>query len=172
MAVALFGTKIEDGTEIVSTSSNGSVWTQHSTPIDAWTSVAFGSGVFVIVSATASCATSPDGSAWTVHTLAVGTSWGTVMYAQGLFVSVAESGTTGQRVMTSPDGVLWNYYTPSGESDGDSWLGLAYGSGLYVSVGEATVLTSSDVISWTVTSAVNSEWAALAYGNGVLVDVA
>lgn len=39
--------------------------------------------------------------------------WLSVTYGNGLFVAVAGSG-TGNRVMTSPDGITWSLYTPPG----------------------------------------------------------
>ena len=49
--------------------------------------------------------TSPDGINWTIRTSAADNSWRSVTYGNGLFVAVAYTG-TGNRVMTSPDGVV------------------------------------------------------------------
>jgi hypothetical protein len=46
----------------------------------------------------------PAGSSWTSQTSAANEDWNSVTYGNGLFVAVAYSG-TGNRVMTSPDGI-------------------------------------------------------------------
>ena len=47
-------------------------------------------------------------STWTVRTSAADNAWLTVTWSpeRGLFVAVAQTG-TGNRVMTSPDGIAW-----------------------------------------------------------------
>jgi hypothetical protein len=53
-----------------------------------------------------------------------------VTYGNGLFVAVAYSG-TGNRVMTSPDGITWTIRTSAADND---WAGVTYGNGLFVAV--------------------------------------
>jgi hypothetical protein len=48
--------------------------------------------------------TSPDGITWTSRTSAADNAWRSVAYGNGLWVSVAQSG-TGNRVMTSGDSI-------------------------------------------------------------------
>ena len=67
-------------------------------------------------------------------------------YSNGLFVAVASSGNTGNRVMSSPDGITWTSWgnfqslTPGVDSN---WYGVAYGNGFFVAVGYGPVLTMS-----------------------------
>ena len=46
------------------------------------------------------------GDTWTARTSAADNNWIGVTFGNGLFVAVAWSG-TGNRVMTSPDGITW-----------------------------------------------------------------
>ncbi|MCB0968042.1 MAG: hypothetical protein KDB37_14500 [Ilumatobacter sp.] len=66
-----------------------------------------------------------------------------------LFAAVADSG-TGQRAMTSPDGVTWTQRTTPADR---GWDGIAWGNGLFVAVsatlGAAEVMTSPDGTTWT-----------------------
>ena len=43
---------------------------------------------------------------WTSRTSAADNEWNSVAYGNGLFVAVASAG-TGDRVMTSPEGITW-----------------------------------------------------------------
>ena len=47
-----------------------------------------------------------EGITWTSRTSAVDNVWYSICYGNGLFVAVSYSG-TGNRVMTSPDGITW-----------------------------------------------------------------
>jgi hypothetical protein len=47
---------------------------------------------------------------WTSRNSAADNFWFSVTYGNGLFVAVAQSG-TGNRVMTSPDGISWTSRT-------------------------------------------------------------
>ena len=50
------------------------------------------------------------GTTWTSRTSATDNSWNSVTYGNGLYVAVSSSG-TGNRVMTSPDGINWTSRT-------------------------------------------------------------
>ena len=76
--------------------------------------------------------TSPDGITWTSRTSAVDNRWRSVTYANGLFVSVADTG-TGDRVMTSPDGITW---TSRNSAADNTWQSVTYGDGLFVAVAD------------------------------------
>jgi gliding motility-associated-like protein len=100
-------------------------------------------------------------------------SWRSVAYGNGLWVAVANSG-TGNRVMTSPDGITWTSQTSAADNN---WTSVAYGNGLWVAVANTgtgnRVMTSPDGITWTArTSAANNNWTSVAYGNGLWVAVA
>ena len=57
--------------------------------------------------------------------------WYSVTYAAGFFVAVAGSG-TGNRVMTSPNGINWTI-SASGAAD-NNWYGVTYANGMFVAV--------------------------------------
>jgi hypothetical protein len=113
------------------------------------------------------------GTNWMQRTSAADNIWNSVTYGNGLFVAVASSG-TGNRVMTSPNGVTW---TARASSVGNSWRSVAYGNGLFVAVASTgtgnRVMTSPDGITWTTrTSAANNSWTSVTYGNNLFVAVA
>jgi hypothetical protein len=56
-----------------------------------------------------------------------------VTYGNGTFVAVAASG-TGNRVMTSPDGITW---TSRASAADEGWYGVTYGNGTFVAVSYA-----------------------------------
>ena len=112
-------------------------------------------------------------SVWTSRTSAANNNWTSVTYGNGLFVAVAGSG-TGNRVMTSSDGITWTSQTSAADND---WYGVAYGNGLFVAVADTgtgnRVMTSPDGITWTSqTSAADNFWRGITYGNGLFVAVA
>jgi hypothetical protein len=67
---------------------------------------------------------------WESQTSASDNNWFSVTYGNGLFVAVATSG-TGNRVMTSPDGITWTARTSAADN---SWFSVTYGNGLFVAV--------------------------------------
>ena len=110
---------------------------------------------------------------WTSRTSAANNGWRGVTYGNGLFVAVSDTG-TGNRVMTSPDGITWTSRTSAADN---GWLDVTYGNGLFVAVaGSGTgnrVMTSPDGITWTIrTSAADNNWHGVTYGNGLFVAVA
>lgn len=93
--------------------------------------------------------------------------WTDMAYGNGLFVAVAENG-TGNRVMTSPDGITWTSRTSAADN---GWDEIIYTGDLFVAVATSgpgsRVMTSPDGITWTLRASANDSatWAALAYGN-------
>src|SRR5688572_11845637 len=69
-------------------------------------------------------------SNWISRTSAADNTWNSVTYGNGLFVAVASSG-TGNRVMTSPDGITWTARTSAADNN---WTSVTYGNGLFVAV--------------------------------------
>jgi hypothetical protein len=109
---------------------------------------------------------------WTTRIPASNNNWSSVVYGDGLFVSVAYSG-TGIRVMTSPNGVTWTSRTTPADNN---WYSLTYANNLYVAVaGSGTgnrVMTSPNGITWTLReSAADNDWRNICYGNGLFVAV-
>ncbi len=112
-------------------------------------------------------------SVWTARTSAADNNWYSVTYGNGLFVAVASSG-TGNRVMTSPDGITWTSRTSAADN---LWYSVTYGNGLFVAVASSgtgnRVMTSPDGITWTArASAADNFWYSVTYGNGLFVAVA
>jgi hypothetical protein len=56
--------------------------------------------------------------------------WRSVTYGNNLFVAVADTG-TGNRVMTSPDGINWTIRTSAADNN---WFSVTYGNGIFVAV--------------------------------------
>jgi len=111
--------------------------------------------------------------AWTLRTSAADNTWTSVCYGAGLFVTVATSG-SGNRVMTSPDGITWSSRTSAADN---LWYSVCYGAGLFVAVASSgtgnRVMTSPDGITWTIqTSAADNSWYSVCYGAGLFVAVA
>ena len=107
------------------------------------------------------------------RTSAANNSWQSVCYGNGLFVAVADTG-TGNRVMTSSDGINWTTRTSAADN---GWQSVCYENGLFVAVADTgtgnRVMTSPDGINWTIrTSAADNVWVSVCYGNGLFVAVA
>lgn len=114
---------------------------------------------------------------WTSRTSAADNDWRSVTYGNGIYVAVASSG-TGNRVMTSPDGITWTSRSSAADL---FWISVTYGNGLFVAVARTIsavgtnnrVMTSPDGITWTIrTSAADYDWVGITYGNGTFVAVA
>lgn len=117
------------------------------------------------------------GTTWTARTYPAENSWVGVAYGNNLFVAIASSG-TGNRVMTSPDGITWTIRTtPAGDN---VWAAITYGDGKFVAVGAPnvnnanSVMTSPDGINWTlrVPGNTTSQWVGITYANSTFVAVA
>ena len=109
---------------------------------------------------------------WRERTPIVSNIWNSVVYGNGLFVAVSGSG-TGNRVMTSPDGITWTSRTSAADN---FWTSVVYGGGLFVAVSSSgtgnRVMTSPDGITWTSrTSAADNSWESVTYGGGLFVAV-
>ena len=161
-------------------SSDGLTWSSNSAPSDAdWSSVTYGNGFFVAVGSAVSVESdqrimrSADGVTWTLYAAPAGTGPLTsVTFGKGLFVAVATSG-TGNRVLTSPDGMTWTSRTSAADN---TWQSVTYGNGVFVAVSDSgtgnRVMTSPDGLAWTIrTSASDNSWWAVAYGDGMFVAV-
>ena len=124
--VTISGTLFEnDGVTPITTGKTISAAVGTSTP-SVHLATSDGSGDFSI----SGIATSTIGSWATTTAAGNNDSWASVTYGNGLFVAV---GVSGDRVMTSPDGITWTARSAAG--DDDSLTGLTYGNGLFVAVG-------------------------------------
>jgi hypothetical protein len=127
----------------VMTSSDGIIWTAGTSAADnQWISVTYGNDLFVAVAIDGAgnrVMTSPDGITWTSRSSAADNYWQSVTYSNGLFVAVAQtaprtppaSSGTGNRVMTSNDGINWTARNLAVNND---WRSVTYGNGLFVAV--------------------------------------
>jgi hypothetical protein len=132
----------------VMTSSDGITWTSRSSAADnLWQSVTYGNGLFVAVAQSGTgnrVMTSSDGITWTSRSSAADNLWQSVTYGNGLFVAVAQnpgrstppSSGTGNRVMTSPDGITWTARNLAVNND---WKRITYGNGLFVAVANSGI---------------------------------
>ena len=102
-------------------------------------------------------------SNWTIRTSAADNDWLNIAWSPslGLFAAVSISG-TGNRVMTSPDGINWTIRTSAADND---WQSIAWAPslGLFAAVSNTgtgnRVMTSPDGINWTIrTSAADNSW--------------
>lgn len=115
--------------------------------------------------------TDPE-TTWITRSSAADNAWAAITYGNGLFVTVATSG-TGDRIMTSPDGVNWTIRTSPADN---SWRSVTYGNGLFVAVsgvGTNKVMTSPDGINWTarLSAVEGNQWNSVIYANGQFVCV-
>ena len=106
------------------------------------------------------------GGIWVTRSSAADNNWTSVTYGNEIFVAVASSG-TGNRVMTSPDGINWTIRNSAADN---SWTSVTYGNGLFVAVASSgtgnRVMTSSDGINWiSRTSAADNNWSSVTYGS-------
>jgi hypothetical protein len=131
--------------------------------------IAYGNGVFV---ATRSNGVhySNDGITWNA-TNPVGFVGGKIVFGNGLFVNVSNSGGSGQ-VFTSPDGFIWTSRTAASN---DTWSAITYGNGLFVAVASSYtagggIMTSPDGITWTLRVGVGGGgFTGVTYGAGTYV---
>jgi len=73
----------------------------------------------------------PDFAApWTIRDSAADNEWRSVTYGNGIFVAVSTTG-SGNRVMTSSDGITWTSRTSAADND---WFSVTYGNGIFVAV--------------------------------------
>jgi hypothetical protein len=116
---------------------------------------------------------------WTTQSSAADNQWWSVTWAPelGLLVAVAISG-TGNRVMTSPDGINWTIQSSAADLQ---WLSVTWAAelGLLVAVSNSgtgnRVMTSPDGITWTTqSSAADNDWRSVIWAKelGLLVAVA
>ena len=114
-----------------------------------------------------------DQTVWTSRTSATDNNWNSVTYGNGIFVAVAQSG-SGNRVMTSPDGITWTSRTTPDSSE--YWSSVTFGNGTFVAVSSSgsygnQVMTSPDGITWTTRSNPGRDYSGVTYGNGMFAAV-
>jgi hypothetical protein len=114
---------------------------------------------------------------WTTRTSAADNAWISVCWSSELsiFVAVAETG-TGDRVMTSPDGITWTARTSAADN---FWRSVCWASELSLFVAVAAsgtgdrVMTSPDGITWTArTPAADNNWRSVCWSSELSLFVA
>ena len=108
-------------------------------------------------------------SAWSLHTAAAANVWEGITWSDSLRIFVAVSGSgTGNRVMTSKDGITWTSRTSAADND---WRDVVWSEdkGLFVACGvtgiDNRIMTSPDGITWTIrnSSNINEAWESIDY---------
>jgi hypothetical protein len=143
------------GSSTVMWSTDGLAWTLATAITGSWYSIAFGPntnppfGRFVAVGPSGSVMysqTSDPAGAWTGVITGISGSFTSVQWIPTLkqFVAVAASGSTGQRVMTSPDGISW---VGRPTLIDNQWNSLAYSPSLNMAVAVASSGTGNRVMS-------------------------
>ena len=70
---------------------------------------------------------------WYIRASAADNAWVSITFGNNLFVAVAYTG-SGNRVMTSPDGITWTIRTSAADNE---WVSATYGNGLFVVVSQS-----------------------------------
>ncbi len=119
---------------------------------------------------------------WKSRFTSINNNWTSICYGNGLYVAVGSSG-TGNRVMTSTNGINWTIGTSAADNN---WSSVTYGvvtstnTGLFVAVansGTNRIMTSPDGITWTSRTynigygVSNYNFTSVCYGNGLFVAV-
>ena len=156
--LGLFVAVSSDGTNRITISTNGIVWTDVVSTIAAtgsWYGICWSPelGLFVAVGGSGSyIMTSIDGTNWIGRTAPENNPWRSICWSSelGLLVATATSGT--HRVMLSYNGINW-YKTVAASTL--SWVNICWSNtlGLFIAVASdaniTNIMTSPDGISWT-----------------------
>ena len=114
---------------------------------------------------------------WTSRISSVANNWQSICWAPelSLFCAVASSG-TGDRIMTSPDGIKWSTQTSPVNND---WTSVCWAPELSLFCAVAStgsgdrVMTSSDGVTWTAgTSILNNSWQSVCWASELSLFVA
>jgi hypothetical protein len=155
--------ELNNNAKIIWKSTNGTSWSVV-TFLDEYdsiaTGIAYGNGIWVIVTSGSpgTMLTSPDGETWTNQN--TGISSLALHYANGVF-------TTGKHYST--DGITWNTATNS-----QTPINITYGNGYFYAVTQNNSIFSysKDGINWTsVNSATTNSWTSIAYGDNKFITV-
>jgi hypothetical protein len=158
----------------IMTSPDGVNWTQRTSPLAvAWTSAAYGNGVYVLFGP-GSVISSSDGITWVDRTNGNTNtqSWQSVVYSDTLALFCAVSSDGAQRIVTSPDGIAW---TQRIQPEANPWLSVTYGASqgflAVSSTGTNRLMRSLDGISWSSVAhpigLASDTFKKVAYGNSV-----
>jgi hypothetical protein len=141
----------DNGNARLLVSEDGTTWVPKIIdPIDTYSDIGYGAGLFVAVAYGGSIVTSPDLVTWTTRTNP-GYIWTGIAYSAslGLFAACAVGTGHTQHIATSPDGITWTARTtPDKRFESIIWVDDL---GIFVTVSQdgSPVLTSSDGTTWT-----------------------
>ena len=113
------------GTDEVAVSSNGTAWTRLAPPsIPNIKSIARSATKFVSVGS-GNAAVSADGINWTSVPVPAANTWESIAWSAplGVFVAVSSSGTSTNRIMSSPDGITWTLRI---SASGNNWKDVTW----------------------------------------------
>lgn len=152
-------------TQRAMTSPDGINWTIRASATATWRDICWGgpsaAKLFVVCASgsTSGFITSPNGINWTVRAKPVNNQMRSVCWGepQGKFVAVGDTGTvTGDRVMTSPDGITWTQGATGNGFPESGWWWVTWAGdpvNLFVALANSgtggRVATSPDGITWT-----------------------
>ena len=143
-----------DGTThcVMVSTNNGSTWTAGTTnpTSGVWNGIATNNTIWVAVGNAGVVMTTTVGNEanWTAQTSHNTLNWTCVTYGDGYFVALSSSG-SGNRVMTSPDGITWTLQTSSANNN---WISVAYSSTLTKFVTITGDSVSNNVMVGTITT--------------------
>jgi hypothetical protein len=172
--VAVCQTSSGATTSSYATSPDGVTWTVRTAlPLDVWTGVAYGNGVFVAVSHS-NRVYSSDGLSWSASAPST-SDLSSVIFANGKFMAVLTA-TMSPALVSSTDGHYWtDVYFGGG---GFQQTAVTYGNGLWLAIGypytagvgyQAFWRVSANGVHWAprMPGSIGSDQArAVAYGNG------
>ena len=112
---------------------------------EAWKSIAYGNGKYVIGSTFGNISTSTDGENWTTPKKIDSNPWQWIMYENGIFVAVGSS-----YISTSRDGIIWTELIPISSIISGGVQGAGHGGGFFaISNNNGYTATSTDGVTWT-----------------------
>lgn len=125
---------VASGTNMLATSGNGITWNYITLPSSSsWIDVAYGDGVYVVISQTSSALYSEDGITWHEISLPVSLTFTAIAFGNKQFTIIASNSTI---VVTSSDGLIWamNEMLPSALD----WVAVVYGNGIDIAIAAET----------------------------------
>jgi hypothetical protein len=149
---------------------NGVTWYDTTQLSGTWYSVAFGNGVFVMVSNDNFQARSTDnGLTWSYATTQLSGSWTRVAFGNGVFVMISYNG---NQARSTDNGLTWSYATTQLAG---TWYSVAFGNGVFVMVSydnNHQARSTDNGVTWSyATTQLAGTWTRVAFGNGVFVMV-
>jgi hypothetical protein len=145
----------------------------------AWTSIAYGDGVFMAVADKfATAGKSNDGTTWTPISLPASKLWTSVAYGNNYWVIISQNGAVGDTQSTAIVSKAYgDGWTTTLLPSKTSWTKVVYGNGLFVAIADnsttAAAAYSDDFgLTWSSGTGLASRlWTGLTYGQGKFLAV-